>query len=385
MKTFVTLFVHNPSVSHLYKDPATIPYCMTKLGYEAKYVSFLRQEQFTQEICELLRPLQFETIEDDVLGRHSMLWRSKSALKYLWNNAKQIDVLNLYFLKFSILYAIIYKIRNPHGKLYVKLDMDVEDMIRHESDKIERIRRWIYKLYLHHLVDIVSAETSKAIEYMQNCYHVEEPKLQYIPDGLNDYFIQSNHISIKPYEEKENLIITVGRIGTHQKNNEYMLEALEKVGDLKGWKFLFVGNVEESFQTEIALFYERNPQLKECVKFIGACYDRQKLFDIYNRAKVFCLTSRYESFGIVNVEAQWFGNYLLTTSIPSAIDFVETNENLGKIIHSSDELAVEMKKIIYGDTDLSVGFNERVEHGKRFAWSRICQRLDDCLKNMMKS
>ncbi len=385
MKTFVTLFVHTPSVSHLYKDPATIPYCIAKLGYEAKYVSFLRQEQISQEIRKILHPLQFETIEDDVLERHAMLWRSKSVLKYIWNNAKQIDVLNLYFLKYSILYAITYKIRNPYGKLYVKLDMNVDDMIRQESDKIERIRRWVYNYYLHHYVDIVSTETSKAIEYMKTRYHVEEPKLQYIPDGLNDYFVQSNHITIKPYEEKENLIITVGRIGTHQKNNEYMLDALEKVGDLKGWKFLFVGNVEDCFQNEVTLFYKKNPQLKESVRFIGQLSDRNKLFDIYNRAKVFCLTSRYESFGIVNVEAQWFGDYILTTSIPSAIDFVETNENLGKIVHSSDELADEIKKIICGETDLSVGFNERVEHGKRFAWSRICQQLDECLKNMMKS
>lgn len=385
MKTFVTLFVHNPSVSHLYKDPATIPYCMAKLGYDARYVSFLREEQIPKDMRDSLSPMNLESIEDDVQGNYSKVGCSMSALKYIWNNAKQIDVLNLYFLKFSILYAIIYKIRNPHGKLYVKLDMNVDDMIRQESDKIERIRRWVYKLYLHLFVDIVSAETSKAIEYMKTRYHVEAPKLQYIPDGLNDYFVQSNHIAIKPYEEKENLIITVGRIGTHQKNSEYMLDALEKVGDLKGWKFLFVGNVENCFQNEVTLFYERNPQLKECVKFIGACYDRQKLFDIYNRAKVFCLTSRYESFGIVNVEAQWFGGYLLTTPVPSAIDFVETNENLGKIVHSSDELADEIKKIICGETDLSVGFNERVEHGKRFAWSRICQQLDDCLKNMMES
>lgn len=69
----------------------------------------------------------------------------------------------------------------------------------------------------------------------------------------------------------------------------------------------------------------------------------------------------------------------------SAIDFVESNENLGKIIHSSNELAEEMRKIICGEIDLSVGFNERVEHAKRFAWSRICQCIDDCLKNMMKS
>ena len=385
MKTFVTLFVHNPSVSHLYKDPATIPYCMTKLGYETRYVSFLKKEQIPKDMRDSLSPMNLESIEDDVQGNYSKMGRSMSALKYIWNNAKQIDVLNLYFLKFSILYAIIYKFRNRNGKLYVKLDMDVEDMIRHESDKIERIRRWIYKVYLHLFVDIVSAETSKAIEYMKTRYYVEEPKLQYIPDGLNDYFIQSNHITIKPYEEKENLIITVGRIGTHQKNSEYMLDALEKVENLNGWKFLFVGNVEESFKAEIASFYQRNPQLKECVSFVGAYTDREKLFDMYNRAKVFCLTSRYESFGIVNVEAQWFGNYLLTTHVSSAIDFVESNENLGKIVHSSDELADEIKKIIYGDTDLSVGFNERVEHGKRFAWSRICQRLDDCLKNMMKS
>jgi glycosyltransferase involved in cell wall biosynthesis len=382
MKTFVTIFTLGDFISQLYKDPGTIPYCMAQLGYDAKYVSFLREEQIPKDMRDSLSPLKLETLDDDVHGDYTKMGRSKYAFKYLWKNAKQIDVLNLYFLKFSILYAIIYKIRNPHGKLYVKLDINILDMIRQESDKIERIRRWVYKLYLRHLVDIVSAETSKAIEYVQNRYHVKSPKLQYIPDGVNDYFIQSNHIATRPFEEKENLLITVGKIGTTPKNNEYMLEALEKIGDLKGWKFLFIGNIEATFQPKINSFYERNPQLKECVKFVGAYSDRKQLFEIYNRAKVFCLTSRYESFGIVNVEAQWFGEYILTTAIPPAIDFVETNENLGKIIFSSDELAAEIRKIISGDTDLSVGFNERVEHGKRFAWSSICKQLDDCLTSL---
>lgn len=385
MKSFVTIFVSGSNLSSLYKDPGTIPYCMAQLGYDARYVSFLRDEQIPKDMRDSLSPLKLESLEDDVQGNFSKMGCSRSALKYIWENAKQIDVLNLYFLKFSILYAIIYKIRNRQGKLYVKLDMDVEDMIRHESDKIERMRRWIYKLYLHYFVDIVSAETSKAFEYMQNRYNVKSPKLQYIPDGLNDYFIQSNHIANKTFEEKENLIITVGRIGTHQKNNECMLDAIEKLGDLKGWKFLFVGNVEEGFQTKIDSFIERNPQLKDCVKFVGSCSDRKKLFDIYNRAKVFCLTSRYESFGIVNVEAQWFGDYILTTSVPPAIDFVENNENLGKVVLSSDDLATELRKIICDKVDLSAGFNDRVEHGKKFAWTRICQQLDECLKDIMKS
>lgn len=385
MKNFVTLSTSECPAVDLYKDPGMIPYCMTQLGYQAKYVSFLEQEAISQEVREAFQPLQIDTIKNDVCGRRSMLWRSKSVFKYLWKNAKQIDVLNLYYLKYSILYGALYKMRNPHGILYVKLDMDADAMIQRESDKINGIRNLVYKLYLRHIVDIVSVESQKDTNYCQTRYGIRSPKLQYIPNGIDDYFTQKNHIALKPFDEKENLFITVARIGTPQKNNELMLEALEKIGDLNGWKFLFIGNIEESFQVKIASFYERNPQLKESVHFLGVCTDRKKLFEFYNCAKVFCLTSRYESFGIVNVEAQWFGDYIITTPISSASDFIEDNENLGTMVHSANELAEEMKRIVRGEKDLSAGYQERVEHGKWFAWSRICRQLDTCLKEAMKS
>lgn len=92
MKTFVTLFVHNPSVSHLYKDPGTILYCMARLGYEAKYVSFLREEQIPKSMRDSLSPMKLETLENDVDGDYTKMGRSKSAFKYLWKNAKQISV-----------------------------------------------------------------------------------------------------------------------------------------------------------------------------------------------------------------------------------------------------------------------------------------------------
>lgn len=55
------------------------------------------------------------------------------------------------------------------------------------------------------------------------------------------------------FEQKENLILTIGRIGTEQKNNELLLKALADI-KLKDWSVQFVGPIEESFKSKIDLF-----------------------------------------------------------------------------------------------------------------------------------
>lgn len=51
------------------------------------------------------------------------------------------------------------------------------------------------------------------------------------------------------------------------------------------------------------------------VILLGNIEDKNLLYDDYDRAKVFLLTSRWESFGIVLVEALRFGNYIIATEI----------------------------------------------------------------------
>jgi glycosyltransferase involved in cell wall biosynthesis len=136
---------------------------------------------------------------------------------------------------------------------------------------------------------------------------------------------------------KENIILTVGRIGTAPKNNEELLSAFVKVSEvLSEWSLRLVGPIEPKFQTYINEYFSQHPHLKGRVVFKGAITDKTELYNEYARAKVFALTSRSEG-GTPNVyaEALFHGCMFVTSDIDASDDITNYGE-LGTCYKSGD-------------------------------------------------
>ena len=84
-------------------------------------------------------------------------------------------------------------------------------------------------------------------------------KLRLMPNGFDEELLQSLNIVERNVKHKENLIITVGRLGTYQKNTEMFLRALAQV-DLKDWKVCLIGPIEKKFQSIIDNFFKQYPE-----------------------------------------------------------------------------------------------------------------------------
>ena len=126
---------------------------------------------------------------------------------------------------------------------------------------------------------------------------------------------------------KENVILTVGRIGTDQKQNQTLLEAFAKVAsDLPDWRVKLVGGVEESFKPYVKKYFAAHPELKERVIFTGLIADKIELLNEYKRAKIFCLTSNFEGAPNVAAEALFGGDFIITSAIDAASDMIDDNK-----------------------------------------------------------
>lgn len=136
-----------------------------------------------------------------------------------------MDVLNLYFLKFSIFYALLYKILNPRGILHLKLDLDVYSNRALERKWYNNFRLLVFQQYLRHIPTFVSAESTESVSYIRDKYKIDYPKLLHIPNWIDNKLIEELGICIRPFQEKENLIISVQRVGSYQKNSEVILDA----------------------------------------------------------------------------------------------------------------------------------------------------------------
>jgi len=289
-------------------------------------------------------------------------------------------VLNLFhFKRDHIIYLLIYKLLNPKGKSYVKLDMDILFFKNYNSFFFSNYQlknqllgilcKWIFRL-----TDLFSVETEDAKDYLLKVYPTLEEKLICTPNGVDGEFLE-RAISAKTFEEKENILITVGRIGTFQKNTELLLEALKLV-DLNKWKVYIIGPIEEPFQADIKSFFNENPNLNDSIIFEGNITDRKTLFEWYNRAKICCLTSRFEGFPITFPEALYFGNYIITSPVSSA-NSITDNGKYGTIVNAERQA---FSKAIQESLDPSFLTSQRDKEIRSFAknnftWAGIIKRL----------
>jgi glycosyltransferase involved in cell wall biosynthesis len=376
-KTITGIFLEAENV-HFVKDVGQIAYCMHKrYGYDATLVSYRNSPDYNYLNSEV-KGLKHDILED----RGKIFFLKKAVWKYLFDNSRKIDVLYLiHFRPVNFIYFVFYKILNPEGLAYLKLDHDVNSFNGFMENSMKNPFTAAGAKFIIWLAgkvtDMFSIETKSGINIITEKHKEIGKKTVHIPSGIDDEWANRNAGGIKNFGEKENVILTVGRIGTKQKNTEMLLKAAAAM-NLKEWKIEIVGPVEEEFKKYIDDYFIAYPQLKNVVTFRGAVSDRKELYSEYNRAKIFCLTSRYESFGIVLVEALYFGNYVVTTMIPPADDILE-NGTAGTVVPQENDLILSrtLQSIIDDENLLKRKYYDEIEQSKKFTWHAIAEMLDD--------
>lgn len=374
-KTFVTIFPICENV-HLTKDLGQIPFFLHKTyNYDSVIISYKNSEDYPNLNGEV-NGLKLNFIEDK--GRIWFL--EKSVLHYIKANARKIDVLNLYiFSKFTFVYGIVYKLINPNGFLFLKLDgynetFEKGNKIKHSTNFFKNaVFKYLEKRFLKK-VDLITIENSIGEKLVKEKYPHLSEKIMYLPVGVNDIYL-SEHFktNFRSFDQKENIILTVGRIGERIKNNEMMFRALSGT-DLKNWKMVFVGAVNPDFKVYIEKWKKDNPQLMDKVIFTGEIKNRLELYEWYNKSKIFCMTSWKESFCHSIGEAIYFGNYIIGTEGIVSMPDLSNQQKHGVILKADDDKALseKLQYLIDNPDFLSNLFPDIVKYAhQHFTWSNI--------------
>ena len=282
----------------------------------------------------------------------------RTMLKYIVADARQIDVLFIWGSNLKHMQIIrMFKLVNPKGKVVVFGDMELpQARIINQTDFMctkgvkGMIKRYFTNFFMRNVTYIVA-----------NTEAYNEMKILCDRNGWNGLFpclddekFHEYGIIRRSWEEKEYIMVCVGRIGCYQKNTEMLLNALEKV-DLKDWKVYMIGPITSSldlndrgdFQKTIDEFFERNPQYMGKLIFTGMIYDQKEVFEYYNKAKVLLSTSRHEGFANVYSQAAAMGCYIISTDVGGA-DVASNNWQYGTLIEQDDVvgLAKIMEKLV---------------------------------------
>jgi L-malate glycosyltransferase len=361
--------------NQLHKDEGLLPYFLARNhGYQSELVYWMARD----------KPLIVPEAYDDYVRRvrvsvsPSGVRHRAQFLRYIALNARSTDVLMVYHLTSeSISNAILFKRLNPRGLCVLKLDMDQRGLVAFEKGSLFSKRGALMALFRLAPFDFMTIETERMYESLIGPLGKMGHKLHVLPIGINC-------VEGPPIEDivrtKKKVILTAGRLGVVQKNNELMLEALERLSPalLEGYEIWLVGSRTPAFDEYLKALSARRPDLFSRILLRDFVTSRAELSRVYQDSEIYCLSSRWESFAIVLAEAAFAGCYVVSTDVGVAREV--TGQGRGALVPVGDvgAFARALERAITREVDVSTaGMGAHGYVKSKFDWTRVAERFHE--------
>ena len=164
---------------------------------------------------------------------------------------------------------------------------------------------------------------------------MEEDTIDVLPPGLDRSKLKNEDSGeIKDLlDGSKHIILCVGHC-IPRKGIIYLVKAFSKVNDPK-YKLCIVGKIDKdiSYYHKVKLSLEELKLLDKVVLLNRV--DQKTLADLYSQADFFVLPSLKEGFGIVLLEAMYYGLPIITTNV-SAMPELVVNEENGLLVNAAN-------------------------------------------------
>jgi Glycosyltransferase len=350
------------------KDCILLPYTFSKISDYETVIVTAQKEEFTY--LTHLPNIKVQIVPPaDTLEQ----W-SEYVFNYIKENYSSIDILFCFgSYQANIRGVPLYKELRPNGKVILKLDINSR-----WADNLSLNNPDLRKMYEN--CDLITCESKKMKKLLSEKWPY---KIEYVVNGFLEDVMVSGAVS---YQEKENVILTVGKIGTEQKANHILVDAFVKCADkYPTWKLKLIGSIEPDFLPYINEIYQKNPKLRDRILLTGKISDKSALNEEYKRAKIFALSSIFEG-GTPNVfiEAARNGCYMVSSRI-DAVDEITNWERCGKSfsIGDTEGLTAIFNEILSDDYDklFKDSFFRIQEYCRRYYdYKKIVRKLEYLLE-----
>ena len=172
--------------------------------------------------------------------------------------------------------------------------------------------------------NLVTASSVFETMLIADTYKIDENKIKKITPGV-DRKIFIPDLSV----EKENIILSIGRI-QEQKGQLQTIEFLNNFKKIQNdFKCYFIGGPSGKHGNEYLHELKqtiKNFNLDKHVEFLGDL-PQTEIIELFKKAKLLIHTSKFETFGLVAIEANTMGVPVLTTNNGSLMEIIENNKN----------------------------------------------------------
>jgi glycosyltransferase involved in cell wall biosynthesis len=279
----------------------------------------------------------------------------------------------------SLALATLIKLRSPRATIALKLDVDERALDVLTAPTRSRRLAALEAALRASPVDFVTVETRAAAARLEAVAHDRWRKpIVLVPNGIRPP-------SAAP-TERQPWILTTGRLGMPQKNTEAIVDALVLLGPqrLGPWKLILAGTYTDELRASLDALFARHPWLAERIERRDWVSDPRAMSELYEQSSVYCLASRWESFGLVIPEALAHGCYVISTRVGVAPE-VMSDSSCGELLARSDadSVARALARVMDGAVDLTGARAHARERASSYGWPSVLAPLDAELRQRL--
>ncbi len=361
-----------------YKDAGMFLYELSKnFNWQVTYLYFSRTRhpnvRWNPAFLDYVKPIcigSADTYKDQV----------NLAKKYILQHGLEYNVF-MFFNYGSVIWKLakLCKKINPNVVVYSKLDMGIGGFTHFHNNKFGN---WFEKTKSRY-VDFFTVETKRYFDELKNI-SVFQNRIGYLPNGVS---LLNADLETIESNKKENIILTVGRLGDYSKNTELLVDAIPLIPRklLENWKFYFVGPSTKDFHNYIARLKKVDDIFNKNIILTGEIKNRTQLYSLCKKSKIICMPSRSESTCIAVIEAMYFGAYPVITNYS---DFVLDTTNcgqLGTIVQQNAKSLSQSLMSVMENPKLNELNSECQNYARsKFDYPILAKKLDEFLGNIMK-
>ena len=222
--------------------------------------------------------------------------------------------------------------------------------------------------------DLVTASSEFENMLIADTYKVDENKIKKIIPGV-DREIFSPDLSVR----RENIFLSIGRIQEHKGQ----LQTLEFLNNFRkivnDFRCIFIGGPSGKYGDEYLLELEQTVKdfnLETHVEFLDNL-EQTKIIELLNKAKLLIHTSRFETFGLVAIEANTMGVPVLTINNGSLMEIIENNKN-GYLSENLIDIEVNsfVSHLLNEDRKFQEVSLSCIEKSKKYDWVKTSSNIE---------
>ena len=267
----------------------------------------------------------------------------------------------------TLLYPWNFKVLLSSIGLGIPLINTEHGVLERPSHSRHSFFRTLAKFYFNRFFKIVTVLTKADQDFIRN--------------RLKNTYVLPNPLAFTPasnISQKENVVLACGRYDAwHYKGFDLLIKAWSLLAkDFPNWKLRFIGAGSDKSINFLKNIAKDSEIATDSIEFFDFT---SKIEDEYKKSAVFVLSSRYEAFGMVLIEAMSQGCACVACDYKGRQKEIIENDTQGVICSVENELAIAkaLRRVISDEKYRHILQQNAIERSKYYELPNIMNRWDE--------